>query len=149
MKRISSFLTILLIVFTISGCKSIFYIKLGGQASQNRNDATSDLLNVESLPGMNKSGLSKTELELYYNLNFSKGIELYVWENKGNIYCGIMSGTNRNKTDIEIDNIKKHPATLEQMKSILQTYDKVEIIIMLNETKVLNEDIYKALDIKY
>lgn len=119
MKRISLILLVLLIILSVTGCKSI----------------------------IKESNSDKINLDLYYDLNSFKGIELYVWEKDGIVYCGIMSGTNRNKTDEEIENIKQNPATCEQMKSILQTYEEVEIIIVSNESQISNEDIYKALGI--
>lgn len=148
MRKILLFLLALLIIFSISGCKSIFNIELGEQKIQNGNVQINHGLNIENVPGVNnESELSESNLELYYNLNTAKGIELYVWKIERDIYCGIMAGTNRNKTDDEIENIKQHPATLEQMKSILQTYDNVDIIIS-NETDVLDSAIYKALEIE-
>ena len=49
----------------------------------------------------------------YFKLNDFKGIEIYVWEMaEGSYHCGMMSGTNRNKTDEEIWN-----AFLENIKS--------------------------------
>lgn len=50
---------------------------------------------------------SKSEIEIlrekypeYFKLSAFKGIEIYVWEMaEGSYQCGMMSGTNRNKTE--------------------------------------------------
>lgn len=69
----------------------------------------------------------------YYSLDTFKGIEIYVWQSDNGEYrCGAMSGTNRNKTYEEISTLEKNGATIEQMKTILASYDidKEEIIII-------------------
>jgi hypothetical protein len=51
-----------------------------------------------------------------------KGLEVYVWQTEeGPFRCGVMCGTNRIKTPSEISSLK--PASLEEMRSILATYD--------------------------
>ena len=57
----------------------------------------------------------------YFKLNDFKGIEIYVWEMaEGSYHCGMMSGTNRNKTDEEIWNLAKNPLSIEDAKIILK-----------------------------
>lgn len=56
----------------------------------------------------------------YFQLDTFKGIEVYVWEEDGELACGAMSGTNRNKTDAEIRSLKG--IKLEEMAVILDTY---------------------------
>lgn len=89
-------------------------------------------------------------LDIYYGLSTFKGIEIYIWENDGTVFCGIMAGTNRLKSAEEIENLKKYPATLEQMRVILKTYDipKDYIQIASNTSSISNDDIYSALDIR-
>ena len=58
----------------------------------------------------------------YFELSVFKGLEVYVWEMaKGQYRCGVLSGTNRLKTEEEILNLA--PATIEEMRLILSTYD--------------------------
>ena len=56
----------------------------------------------------------------YFELSSFKGIEIYVWQTAAASYqCGIMSGTNRNKTDSEIASL--NPLTIEEAKLILDS----------------------------
>ncbi len=149
MKRILLFLFTLLILLSASGCKSIFHIEFGNRKSQNGNDQINHGINIENVPGVNnESAVSESNFELYYDLNTAKGLELYVWEIEYDVFCGIMTGTNRNKTGDENEYIKQNPATFDQMKKILKTYNEVDIIIISNETDISGNDIYKALDIE-
>jgi beta-lactamase regulating signal transducer with metallopeptidase domain len=69
----------------------------------------------------------------YYSLDTSKGIEVYLWQSDNGEYrCGAMSGTNRNKTYEDISILEKNGVTIEQMKTILASYDidKEKIIII-------------------
>ena len=58
----------------------------------------------------------------YFGLSTFKGLELYVWQMGPESWsCGLMEGTNRNKTNEEIWNLRG--STAEEMKQILSTYD--------------------------
>ena len=57
----------------------------------------------------------------YLNLNTFKGLEVYVWEESGQMYCGLMSGTNANKTEAQIEALP--PVSLDTMRKILETYE--------------------------
>lgn len=58
----------------------------------------------------------------YFGLSTFKGLEVYVWQMAPNSYfCGVMEGTNRNKTLEEIMSLKG--AAIDEMKAILSTYD--------------------------
>ena len=57
----------------------------------------------------------------YYDLSTFKGLEVYVWQMAPNNYsCGVMEGTNREKTLEELMNLKG--ASIEEMKAILSSY---------------------------
>lgn len=57
----------------------------------------------------------------YFKLDTFKGIEVYVWQMAENSYeCGLMSGTNRNKTEEEIWDLHKKPLSIEEAKLILK-----------------------------
>ena len=67
----------------------------------------------------------------YYDLSTFKGLEVYVWQMAPNSYsCGVMEGTNRDKTLEEMMNMKG--ASIDEMKAILSSYDipKENIIII-------------------
>ena len=67
----------------------------------------------------------------YFELSSFKGIEVYVWQmSEHNYSCGLMSGTNRNKTDEEILNLASKPLSVEEAKMIL------------NELGVKKEDVF-------
>ena len=58
----------------------------------------------------------------YFDLSTFKGLELYVWQMAPDSYsCGLMPGTNRNKTLEELINLKG--ASIAEMRAILSTYD--------------------------
>ena len=57
----------------------------------------------------------------YFNLPTDKGLEVYIWQmSKSNYQCGLMAGTNFNKTDEQKQSLK--PATIQEMRLILSTY---------------------------
>ena len=67
----------------------------------------------------------------YFDLSTFKGLELYVWQMAPDSYsCGLMLGTNRNKTLEELINLKG--ASIAEMRAILSTYDidEKDIIII-------------------
>ena len=56
----------------------------------------------------------------YFELKQFKGVEIYVWEMaEGSYQCGMMSGTNRNKTEEEIWDLARKPLSIEDAKLIL------------------------------
>lgn len=57
----------------------------------------------------------------YFDLDSMKGVEVYVWQMAGNLYyCGALSGTNRLKTEEEIQALFDNGATMEEMRTILE-----------------------------
>lgn len=69
----------------------------------------------------------------YFNLSTFKGLEVYVWQMSGSsYYCGVLEGTNRLKTEEEIQALMMNGATIEEMKEILAVYGigKNEVFIM-------------------
>ena len=58
----------------------------------------------------------------YFDLDSLKGLELYVWQMASDsCFCGLMPGTNRNKSLEELMNLKG--ASIAEMRTILSTYD--------------------------
>ncbi len=59
----------------------------------------------------------------YFDLGTFKGLEVYVWETESGEYsCGVLEGTNRNKTNEEISNLAKNCISFSEMKIILSSY---------------------------
>lgn len=53
-----------------------------------------------------------------------KGIEVYVWQMAENsYYCGLMFGTNRNKSDDEIFALQEKALTVDETKALLNDMD--------------------------
>lgn len=73
----------------------------------------------------------------YFDIDGMKGVEVYVWQMGGNAYyCGALTGTNRMKTEEEIQALFANGATLEEMRTILEQCevgrDRVSIIPVRN-----------------
>lgn len=87
--------------------------------------------NGESILFENVFEIKSTELsELrerfpeYFDLDTFKGLEVYVWPMAENSFrCGVISGTNRNKSNEELWGLIKNSASIEQMKTILSSYN--------------------------
>ena len=81
-----------------------------------------ELTSVSSYSSESKSEVERLREKYpeYFELSAFKGIEIYVWEMaEGSYHCGMMSGTNRNKTEEEIWDLAKKPLTIEEAKLIL------------------------------
>ena len=60
------------------------------------------------------------EHPVYADLSTSKGIEVYVWQMAENSYhCGLLSGTNRAKSDEEIMGLIPDSLDIDEAKAIL------------------------------
>ncbi len=73
----------------------------------------------------------------YWDLDGMKGVEVYVWQTEDGSYrCGALTGTNRLKTDEEIQALLDNGATIEEMRTILELCevetDRVSIIPVSN-----------------
>ncbi|MBQ7604164.1 MAG: hypothetical protein IJU75_04355 [Clostridia bacterium] len=63
----------------------------------------------------------KEKYPKYFGLSTSKGLDVYVWQmGPGSYSFGLLSGTNRDKTEEELMNLKG--ASAEEMKTILSSY---------------------------
>ena len=84
---------------------------------------TTEMTSVTAYESESKSDIEKLREKYpeYFKLSAFKGIEIYVWEMaEGSYQCGMMSGTNRNKTDEEIWALAERPLTIEEAKLILK-----------------------------
>lgn len=88
----------------------ITYVFLLKENDDNRNESEIDM---DSL---------RAKYPEYFDLGTFKGLELYEWQMAPDSYsCGLMLGTNRNKTLEELMNLKG--TTIAEMRAILSTYD--------------------------
>ena len=95
---------------------SIVFISLIG-CGQSNNERNIELL--------------KEQCPEYFELSSFKGIEVYVWETEDGAYrCGMMSGTNRMKTDSEIQALEQKSLSITEAKMVLE------------ETGIENESIF-------
>lgn len=103
MKRIIILALSFMCVFILDGCSST--------QTSNMELETSNLVDMDDL---------KKRYPEYFELVDFKGIEVYVWQMAENSYCcGMMSGTNRNKTDEEIWGLQEKSLSVEETKAIL------------------------------
>lgn len=81
--------------------------------------------------------LSK-RFEQYFDISSLKGIECYAWLTDGEVFFGLMQGTNRLKTDEEIKSLV--PATLGEIRAILTryTFEKRSNIVLLTDGELDN-----------
>ncbi len=89
----------------------------------NAARGTTELTSVTAYESESKSDIEKLREKYpeYFKLSAFKGIEIYVWEMaEGSYQCGMMSGTNRNKTKEEIRALAEKPLTIEEAKLILK-----------------------------
>ena len=60
----------------------------------------------------------------YFDLPHTKGLEVYVWDDEGVLWCGLMRGSNERKTQEDIDALVGVP--MGNMAMILDTYEDVQ-----------------------
>ncbi|MCR4671377.1 MAG: hypothetical protein K5643_09310 [Saccharofermentans sp.] len=73
----------------------------------------------------------------YFEMSAFKGIEVYVWEMaEGYFRCGMMSGTDRNKTEEEIWDLATRSLSVNEAKKIIKALHLEEeylIVIPVNQ----------------
>lgn len=114
MKKTAAFLLCLVLLFALPGC--------GSEEKESQTDSTS--VNIEEL---------KESYPEYFELSDFKGIEVYVWQMAENSYrCGLLGGTNREKTQEEIWSLEFKSLSIEQAKAILDELgtDKDDIVVV-------------------
>ena len=108
------------------------YLTRGYYDATEKGDPNSDDTRITYVFLLKKNDTrSETEIDMealrakypeYFDLGTFKGLELYVWQMApGSYSCGLMLGTNRNKTLEELMNLKG--ASIAEMRAILSTYD--------------------------
>ena len=89
------------------------------------------LVCILTLAGCSDQAL-RQEYPEYYDLPTDKGLDLYMWETEGGSYCcGLLPGTNRNKSYTEIYKLIQNSATIAQMRTILSSYDIEETAVSI------------------
>ena len=97
----------LLLVIALLGC--------GTKNSKSENDSNKyEIDNSVSIERL------KEQYPEYFELSDFKGIEVYVWQIAEESYrCGIMSGTNRNKTEEEIWELQEKSLSVDEANALL------------------------------
>lgn len=116
MKRIIILALSFICVFILGGCSST--------QTSNMELETSNSVDMDEL---------KERHPEYFELGDFKGIEVYVWQMAENSYCcGMMSGTNRNKTVEEIWGLQEKSLSVEETKAILNELgvEGIDIIVI-------------------
>lgn len=76
----------------------------------------------------------KAKFPEYFDLGTFKGLEVYIWQMaEGSYSCGVLPGVNRNYTKEEIWDLHQNPASLDEMRAIIDYY--------LEEGLAVKEDI--------
>ncbi len=76
----------------------------------------------------------KSKFPEYFDLGTFKGLEVYIWQMaEGSYSCGVLPGVNRNYTKEEIWDLHQNPASLDEMRAIIDYY--------LEEGLAVKEDI--------
>lgn len=109
-------------------------LDMSSDTSDENSDTDLDII----IPVLDLKGLEKTysysltlteglreKFDSYFGLTTSKGIECYVWLDNGQLVFGLMSGTNRLKTEDEINALL--PATLGDIRLILNQYTFLQL----------------------
>ncbi len=77
----------------------------------------------DAIASSNVSESLKTKFPMYFDLNTSKGLEVYIWQLAESSYsCGLLPGLNRNYTPSEILALHQNSASLEEMRAIVAYY---------------------------
>ena len=85
----------------------------------------------------------------YFGLDGMKGVEVYVWQiEDGGYRCGALTGTNRLKTDEEIQALFDNGATIPEMRTILELCevdkDHISLIPIIPISDPLADNCYKV-----
>lgn len=119
MKKFVIYAMNLLLVIALLGC--------GTKTPESESDIEYEIdnsINVEKL---------MEQYPEYFELSDFKGIEVYVWQMAEESYrCGIMSGTNRNKTEEEIWKLQEKSLSVDEAKALLNELeiDRNNIIVI-------------------
>ena len=122
MKRLILLFLLLILFISLRGCGQSNEESIGAFNSEEQSESveieTSD--NTEKQNERNIE-LLKEQCPEYFELSSFKGIEVYVWETEDGAYrCGMMSGTNRMKTDSEIQALEQKSLSITEAKMVLE-----------------------------
>ncbi|MBR6290817.1 MAG: hypothetical protein IKR53_05170, partial [Clostridia bacterium] len=128
--RFCAFGLMILMIFTLSACRGNTVPSsaqsAGGESllddAAEAPPQTAEATFVPDLDCPATHGDLRAKFPEYFEQPTAKGLELYAWKtDAGEWECGVMMGTNRNKTAEEIGALK--PASLQEMREILASYD--------------------------
>jgi hypothetical protein len=100
------------------------------------------LIFMSTLIACNQIKIDSPEaVNIYSHLSGFKGLELYVWTDSktGQIYCGLLEGTNRNKNEQDYKIVLGNPVTVEKMAEILGGYSKDMFVIIISLDDILSQ----------
>lgn len=108
MKRPILLFLLLIVLFSLTGC---------GRS----NEGSAEIEASDNTKTQDRGiELLKEQCPEYFELSAFKGIEVYVWETEDGAYrCGMMSGTNRMKTDSEIRALEQKSLSISEAKTVL------------------------------
>ena len=123
MKKLSILLLVIMLITGLVGC---------GQTQDTEPSDATEISDINYQIGEVQLHPLYEKYPEYFGLDTMKGLEIYVWQMGKNLYhCGVLSGTNRMKTQEEIQMLMGNGATIEEMKDILCAYgiNKDSVII--------------------
>lgn len=86
----------------------------------------------------------------YWDLDGMKGVEVYVWQMGDNLYyCGALPGTNRMKSEEEIQALFANGATLEEMRTILELCEIDREMVSIIPVRNPLSGFWNEIDIEY
>ncbi len=94
-----------------------------GAATPGEQPGSADAAAADGPETQEERGIEvlKEQYPEYFELSAFKGVEVYVWETADGTYrCGLMSGTNRNKTGAEIQALEQRSLSVAEAKMVLE-----------------------------
>lgn len=126
-KKLLTITMSLIFVLTLVGCGTKDNTSVADKANNSSVEDTEKTQNVifqiETSVDMDKV---KEKYPEFFEIEGEpfKGIEVYVWQMAENsYYCGLMFGTNRNKSDDEIFALQEKALTVDETKALLNDMD--------------------------
>ena len=121
MKRRILLFLLLIVLISLRGCGQSNEESIGGFNSEEQSKSTGiETSDHTGMQNERKIELLRKQCPEYFELSSFKGIEVYVWETEDGAYrCGLMSGTNRMKTDLEIQTLEQRSLSTAEAKMVL------------------------------
>lgn len=96
----------------------------------------------------------KEKFPNYFDLDVSKGLSVYIWQEAEDAYsCGLLPGKNTDYTKEELWKLQKSPATLDEMQTIVSFYTRQGMVskddITVNALVMPHSSYYYTVDDEY